>query len=1652
MGTVFYKRKGTVDMAKSVLKKKKTNRRLKKSVRRTLGALCMMTAIIVAAIPFPDAAAADEVGGEGIMTTASTEDIVLKYDESKIQDVEFTNDNDKVDVDYYNATTNGTAYTIANMDGDWQMDWQFRYYKGATDGYITKYNNQYQQPQVELNYRVFSDYLNITKADYDKYTQSTDKELAMNAIKVYAGDTPIPNLPAQTVKTLGYEYVLDADDAKAIKDETNHTVDLTKVDSYKFYTDYYGGENGEYEKYKNAYEDYMSDRVNNKKPEPLRKTYADVYPDREDQIQFFCDQVFGTDGQATGLELKFVDKRKYDENNEHAGWDKIYVPKLKTVPTEGSQVGGYYCDKFGFLANEFHTISGIAKNAFKGVTEVETLKMAEQISFIGNSAFEDSFVQAVILPMNSVIGNQAFKNCGKLVSVTIPEGVQEIGAEAFYGTSIREITIADSIKTIGDGAFANCGNLQTVTFVGSSATEKTIGDYCFHDCLALNNVDFGVSRIVSMGDLAFAVSKATTGNLTDFVFSDYVASASNMGNYLFGGRDDLQTVTMPTNLGSVDAEKIKGNTFYHCYNLSNVIFPDKCTGIGYEASLFGDVINNKFYVRGPKATPSGTTAEPRKSTWSATFNGGEPVPYVYNENGQDFYEISNGDYLEVIDQTGMLVSCTFADGVTPTLIGAVDESTGYPEIDSDSGAENVFKIPGNVGPTSVIGIKEGCFEGVSGIIDYIVALKIEDGSQITQIEDGVFSGAEKLKYVYIGDSVKSIGNDAFSNCGALKIAEIGSGVTSIGNSAFENCNNLVEIAFDNPVDGAASFPISNIGDKAFSTNGPKLTIYGKIDGAYGPFEWAMQPGNYMNQNNGLRVCYKSAKDDPQGMTVILDNSNNLPTLVDYPKYDDVKDLSGDTPEEAAKIDAALNVVVPSGVKSIDSYGYFNSDSKVMSTPVGTYKSNDTNIAAYFNNDIKNDNAGGLFSCKDNLYGTVLDNEYAADAPEKAEYEKDNIGNDRLESITLTSVEYLPDQCFDSCERLGVVNLGPAMTDVGVLPFSRCENITSVACGNDKYSCNNGILYENLDPKGNTKKIIECLAGRGKPGVLPEPVVSVSRDPDLAKVIEIADAAFSKCPYLQQADFLEMSGLEEIPDECFEESTKLTKVILPENVVEVGDEVFKDTGAYTEAWIYCGAASLGDNIMDGVDQGYIYTYPNTATYRQAKGEAEKNPKVTVIDIPEDGSCIVNFFVESKDENDKVTYINFYKLVADKTGKDYDKDLKVVVQVGDSVKKLAPSIEELEEYNLIPEGYEFTRWMGTGNIENITESCDFFAVFSPIGANPDDDGTGDDPNNGNNGNNGNTGNNGNNGNGGSGNGGSGDGGNSGSGGGSGSGDSSSPSKYTLTVVYGDGSGVYASGTKVIISAIEPPAGKEFYKWTTTNTGVTITSATSAATTVKTTNSDAVVTATYRDKSSVSSNAVNRKPIGSSGSTVQITKPGISNTDKAYASVSGSTDNFIIKITESTEAANAVATALSNKYYDMNPIKYFAMDISLYDKNGNKVTNTNGLSVNVTMPIPDALVQYGGNNKVGAVVNGNVLEDLNCKFTTVDGIPCVTFTATHFSPYTIYVDTSNLSVNTLDSTPKTGDGIHPKWFVSIALACISLILFMKRDKVVAPRKITV
>ncbi|MBP5598907.1 MAG: LPXTG cell wall anchor domain-containing protein, partial [Lachnospiraceae bacterium] len=245
--------------------------------------------------------------------------------------------------------------------------------------------------------------------------------------------------------------------------------------------------------------------------------------------------------------------------------------------------------------------------------------------------------------------------------------------------------------------------------------------------------------------------------------------------------------------------------------------------------------------------------------------------------------------------------------------------------------------------------------------------------------------------------------------------------------------------------------------------------------------------------------------------------------------------------------------------------------------------------------------------------------------------------------------------------------------------------------------------------------------------------------------------------------------------------------------------------------------------------------------------------------------------------------------------------------------------------------------------------------------------------------------------------------------------------------------------------------FDKWVPATNDLGIASVNVAATTLKMPVHEASVTATFKKASpsntsgsgSVSGNNSNNSNRNKGGNTIIISKSGISNTDLASAQVTGSNDNYVIRISETAAATAAVEKALTNEYGSLDGIRYSAMDISLYDATGtNRITNYSGLSVTLTLPIPDVLTQYAGNNKVAGVVNEK-LDKLSPKFTTIDGVPCITFTCTHFSPYTIYVDTGNLTANGVsDISPKTGD-IQPKWFLVAGLAALSIALFFVKDK---------
>lgn len=78
-------------------------------------------------------------------------------------------------------------------------------------------------------------------------------------------------------------------------------------------------------------------------------------------------------------------------------------------------------------------------------------------------------VQKVEIGRNVSIRNLAFQNCYGLASITIPDGVTDIGTSAFHSCyNLASITIPNSVTNINSSAFQNCYGLGLMRFVATT--------------------------------------------------------------------------------------------------------------------------------------------------------------------------------------------------------------------------------------------------------------------------------------------------------------------------------------------------------------------------------------------------------------------------------------------------------------------------------------------------------------------------------------------------------------------------------------------------------------------------------------------------------------------------------------------------------------------------------------------------------------------------------------------------------------------------------------------------------------------------------------------------------------------------------------------------------------------------------------------------------------------------------------------------------------------------------------------------------------------------------------------------------------------------------------------------------------------------------
>ena len=267
------------------------------------------------------------------------------------------------------------------------------------------------------------------------------------------------------------------------------------------------------------------------------------------------------------------------------------------------------------------SVKQIGKQAFVGCTALQSLTLPNGLTTLGACVIEGTAVSSITVPstVRTIVQageNGAFANCGSLTEVifeegmktipagicscaddcangikraVIPEGVTEIGAQAFMNCKALEIDcLPGTVGRIQQGAFSGCQKITSMDLKGSALNQ--INGRAFFGCTALKTLSLpgGLSII---GESAFSGCTALESLL--------IPDVTTIGNSAFAGCTALRAVRMSsvkntfigvrafsdcTSLSRVELSNgvtdIKDQAFFGCRSLRTLVLPEDLTSLG----------------------------------------------------------------------------------------------------------------------------------------------------------------------------------------------------------------------------------------------------------------------------------------------------------------------------------------------------------------------------------------------------------------------------------------------------------------------------------------------------------------------------------------------------------------------------------------------------------------------------------------------------------------------------------------------------------------------------------------------------------------------------------------------------------------------------------------------------------------------------------------------------------------------------------------------------------------------------------------------------------------------------------------------------------------------------------------------------------------
>ena len=230
---------------------------------------------------------------------------------------------------------------------------------------------------------------------------------------------------------------------------------------------------------------------------------------------------------------------------------------------------------------------------FSDNSNIIKIIIEDGVSSIGEDAFRwCRGLKSITLPDSVThIGGYAFNFCTGLKRIIIPDSVTEIYSFAFSDSGLKSIIIPGSVTVVNYGVFSGCENLQSIVI---SEGVTSIGDEAFAGCSHLAKIDIPDS-VISIGENAFYdtawynrklrgiayIGKVLYGCKSCDDIVEILPGTKGIADSAFSGFSNLTEINIPNSVVHIGDEAFRG-----CSGLAEINIPNSVVHIGDEA--FGE--------------------------------------------------------------------------------------------------------------------------------------------------------------------------------------------------------------------------------------------------------------------------------------------------------------------------------------------------------------------------------------------------------------------------------------------------------------------------------------------------------------------------------------------------------------------------------------------------------------------------------------------------------------------------------------------------------------------------------------------------------------------------------------------------------------------------------------------------------------------------------------------------------------------------------------------------------------------------------------------------------------------------------------------------------------------------------------------------------